>query len=59
MQLSFLGRAYTSHSPVVDVTESEETVHFLGQTAQVKQLSAEQKHHAGAELRFLGRRYSR
>ncbi|MEB3289969.1 MAG: hypothetical protein VKI82_08635 [Leptolyngbya sp.] len=58
MQLSFLGRAYNSNTPAIDVTETEETVRFLGQAAQVKQFSAEQSY-PRAEMRFLGRRYSR
>ncbi len=59
MQLSFLGRTYTRNSPVVELTETEEIVNFLGQPAQVKQLTAAQRQHPPVELKFLGRRYTR
>lgn len=59
MKLSFLGRSYTHNFPPVEVIDTEETVTFLGQSAQVKRWTVAQHQHPLAELTFLGRRYTR
>ena len=59
MQLSFLGKSYTTSAPSIETTESEQTLSFLGQKSTVKQHSVVQRQAAGEELTFMGRRYIR
>ena len=59
MQLSFLGKSYTTSAPAVETTESEQTLSFLGRRSIVKQHSIAQRQASGEELTFLGRRYTR
>ncbi len=59
MQLSFLGKAYTTSTPNVEVTETHKTLSFLGQKSQVTQRSIAQRQPLGEELTFMGRRYTR
>ncbi|HIK45375.1 MAG TPA: DUF4278 domain-containing protein [Leptolyngbyaceae cyanobacterium M65_K2018_010] len=59
MKLSFLGKTYTPATPDVEVTETEQTLTFLGRKSQVKQYTVDQRQPQGEELKFLGRRYSR
>lgn len=59
MQLSFLGNAYTAFSPVIEATETGETLTFMGRQSKLKQFNVAQRQQPGAELTFMGRRYSR
>jgi hypothetical protein len=60
MQLAFLGKTYTPASaPSVEVTETQQTLSFLGRKSIVKQHSIVQRQTSGEELTFMGRRYTR
>jgi hypothetical protein len=59
MQLSFLGKTYSSSTPEVEVTETRQTLSFLGRKSQVTQHSIAQRQSSGEELTFMGRRYTR
>ena len=59
MQLSFLGKTYTSSTPSLEVTETQQTLSFLGRKSQVTQRSIAQRQPSGEALTFMGRRYTR
>jgi hypothetical protein len=59
MKLSFLGRTYNRTFPAIEVAETQETVKFLGQSTSVKRLTTAHRQDEPAEMRFLGRRYTR
>ncbi|HIK44120.1 MAG TPA: hypothetical protein IGR64_04445 [Leptolyngbyaceae cyanobacterium M65_K2018_010] len=59
MQLSFLGKSYTPSTPTVEITETQQTLSFLGRKSMVKQGRVAQGPSLGEELTFLGRRYTR
>jgi hypothetical protein len=58
MQLSFLGRTYTTSFPTVEVLETQETATFLGRPYQVKQCNVTQRQRPAESLIFMGRRYT-
>lgn len=59
MQLSFLGKSYTAATPMIETTESQQQVCFMGRCSLVKQHSIAQRQPSGEELTFMGRRYTR
>ena len=59
MELSFLGKAYTASTPNIEVTETRQTLSFLGRKSQITQHSIAQRQPLGEELTFMGRRYIR
>jgi hypothetical protein len=60
MQLKFRGKSYNQSSPSVEIeTTTEETINFLGRSAQVKRITVAQRQQPTQELKFLGRSYTR
>jgi len=59
MKLSFLGKSYTASAPAIDVTETQQTLSFMGRKSTVKQHSIAQRKPIGQEFTFMGRRYTR
>ncbi len=59
MKLSFLGQTYTASNPVIDATETQATVIFLGCSSKVKHFNVTQRQQPTAELKFMGRSYIR
>jgi hypothetical protein len=59
MQLSFLGQPYEAPTPVVGVSETQETITFMGKPYARKQYHVEQPQAVPEELTFMGQRYVR
>lgn len=59
MQLSFLGKSYTTHAPAIEATTTSETGKFLGKSYAKKQFNVSQRQQPAEELTFMGRRYIR
>lgn len=59
MQLSFLGKTYASSTYSLEVTETQQTLSFLGRKSQITQRSIARRQPSGEELTFMGRRYIR
>lgn len=59
MQLSFLGKSYEVSTPMMEATETEETVNFLGRASKLKEFTVAQRQQPATELTFMGRRYTR
>ncbi len=59
MQLSFLGKTYTTSIPTLEASITQETGKFLGRSYARKQFHVAQRQQPAAELTFMGRRYTR
>jgi hypothetical protein len=59
MQLSFLGKSYTTSLPTIEAIDTQETAKFLGRAYTKKSFNVVQHQQTKAELTFLGRHYSR
>jgi hypothetical protein len=59
MKLSFLGQSYEMALPTIEVTETAESLTFLGRTYAQKQAQGHHRQQPIAEMTYRGIRYSR
>jgi hypothetical protein len=59
MQLSFLGQSYTTSTPAIEASPTQETAKFLGKSYAKKSFNVAQRQQPSEELTFMGRRYTR